>query len=283
MNNFWKLRPVSDGYQTEEIGKGDRISIVDSQKLTPEGAYTTFRTYDHYLVLNLSKHFDRLEETSALAGKQITLKRSQLGHEIADKLSSFDEAELKIRLSIDLTVNPGDIYLAIEGLITPGEDAYQLGIDVVTTEMQRTNPKAKLNKFLAQASEVRRIKGNEYEEILMVDEKKEILEGLSSNFYAISKGTLFTADEGVLSGTTRDFVLKLADRLGIPVVLRPASLLELKYIDEAFITSTSRSILPIRSIDKQRVGPTTPGPITAKLIRAFKKDLKLMLEDLRTV
>lgn len=283
MNNFWKLSPVSDGYQSEEIGKGNRISIVDAQKLTPEGAYTTFRTYDHYLVLNLSKHFDRLEETSALAGKQITLKRSQLGHEIAEKLSLFDETELKVRLSIDLTVNPGDIYLAIEGLTTPGEDAYQLGIDVVTTEMQRTNPKAKLNKFLAQASEVRRIKGKEYEEILMVDDKQEILEGLSSNFYAISKGTLFTADEGVLSGTTRDFVLKLADKLGIPVVFRPASLLELKYIDEAFITSTSRSILPIRSIDNQRVGPTTPGPITAKFIRAFKKDLKLMLEDVRTV
>jgi branched-chain amino acid aminotransferase len=281
--NFYRLSPAAGSYQAECLNSGKTISIGDAQKLTPEGAYTTFRTYDKFFVLNLEKHFNRLEETAALAGKQLQIDRKAAAVIITAYLENSADSEYRIRLTLDLTFQPGDLYLVIEPLTTPSEDDYQLGIDVVSTEMHRTNPKAKLNKFLAQASEVKRQKGNRYEEILMLDENKDILEGLSSNFYAIIKGELFTADEGVLSGTTREFVLSLAEKTGIPVHFRPVSILELRHLDEAFITSTSRSILPIRAIDGQRIGPTTPGPVTAKLIRAFKKNLKTALEDIRLV
>ena len=269
MDNFWKLHAVNDHYSITSLSEGNFVSINDSSKYTPDGAYTTFRTYNRFYVLNLTKHFDRLEETARLAGKPVLLNRKEICKFLGEVIETYPANELRIRITVDLSVCLGDIYIVLETLITPDIKCYENGIDVITTTLHRSNPKAKLNKFLSQASEVRRQKGSEYEEILMVDSHNEILEGLSSNFYAVIRDEIFTAEEGVLFGTTRDYVLRLAKKLAIPVNLRPVSIHELKYLDEAFITSTSRSILPIRSIDNQKIDEKAPGPITKKLMQAF--------------
>lgn len=283
MDNFWKLHAVNDHYSITSLSEGNFVSINDSSKYTPDGAYTTFRTYNRFYVLNLTKHFDRLEETARLAGKPVFLNRKGISKFLGEVIEKYPDNELRIRITVDLSVCLGDIYIVLETLITPEIKCYENGIDVITTTLHRSNPKAKLNKFLSQASEVRRQKGSEYEEILMVDSHNEILEGLSSNFYAVIRDEIFTAEEGVLFGTTRDYVLRLAKKLAIPVNLRPVSIHELKYLDEAFITSTSRSILPIRSIDNQKIDEKAPGPITKKLMQAFNEDINSALEDIRTI
>lgn len=283
MDNFWKLHAVNDHYSITSLSEGKFVSINDSSKYTPDGAYTTFRTYNRFYVLNLTKHFDRLEETARLAGKPVFLNRKGISKFLGEVIEKYPDNELRIRITVDLSVCLGDIYIVLETLITPEIKCYENGIDVITTTLHRSNPKAKLNKFLSQASEVRRQKGSEYEEILMVDSHNEILEGLSSNFYAVIRDEIFTAEEGVLFGTTRDYVLRLAKKLAIPVNLRPVSIHELKYLDEAFITSTSRSILPIRSIDNQKIDEKAPGPITKKLMQAFNEDINSALEDIRTI
>ncbi|HPS48041.1 MAG TPA: aminotransferase class IV [Flexilinea sp.] len=283
MDNFWKLHAVNDHYSITSLSEGNFVSINDSSKYTPDGAYTTFRTYNRFYVLNLTKHFDRLEETARLAGKPVLLIRKEICKFLGEVIEKYPNNELRIRITVDLSVCLGDIYIVLETLITPEIKCYENGIDVITTTLHRSNPKAKLNKFLSQASEVRRQKGSEYEEILMVDSHNEILEGLSSNFYAVIRDEIFTAEEGVLFGTTRDYVLRLAKKLAIPVNLRPVSIHELKYLDEAFITSTSRSILPIRSIDNQKIDEKAPGPITKKLMQAFNEDINSALEDIRTI
>lgn len=283
MDNFWKLHAVNDHYSITSLSEGNFVSINDSSKYTPDGAYTTFRTYNRFYVLNLTKHFDRLEETARLAGKPVFLNRKGISKFLGEVIEKYPDNELRIRITVDLSVCLGDIYIVLETLITPEIKCYENGIDVITTTLHRSNPKAKLNKFLSQASEVRRQKGSEYEEILMVDSNNEILEGLSSNFYAVIRDEIFTAEEGVLFGTTRDYVLRLAKKLAIPVNLRPVSIHELKYLDEAFITSTSRSILPIRSIDNQKIDEKAPGPITKKLMQAFNEDINSALEDIRTI
>ena len=283
MDNFWKLHAVNDHYSITSLSEGNFVSINDSSKYTPDGAYTTFRTYNRFYVLNLTKHFDRLEETARLAGKPVLLNRKGICKFLGEVIEKYPDNELRIRITVDLSVCLGDIYIVLETLITPEIKCYENGIDVITTTLHRSNPKAKLNKFLSQANEVRRQKGFEYEEILMVDSHNEILEGLSSNFYAVIRDEIFTAEEGVLFGTTRDYVLRLAKKLAIPVNLRPVSIHELKYLDEAFITSTSRSILPIRSIDNQKIDEKAPGPITKKLMQAFNEDINSALEDIRTI
>jgi branched-chain amino acid aminotransferase len=41
--------------------------------------------------------------------------------------------------------------------------------------------------------------------------------------------------------------------------------------DEAFLTSTTREIVPIVRVDGHRIGSGTPGPVTQALLRAFRQ------------
>ena len=66
--NFWTI--IDGKIDTIELGTK---TIAETEKSTPIGAYTSFRTYDSLGVLRLSKHFDRLEETARLAGYEIKL------------------------------------------------------------------------------------------------------------------------------------------------------------------------------------------------------------------
>jgi len=87
---------------------------------------------------------------------------------------------------------------------------------------------------------------------LLVGEAR-LLEGLSSNVYAIDSSggapALYTAEDGVLKGTVRELVLQCAAEIGLPCVLRGPTLSTLHEWEGAFITSTSRLVLPVDELD----------------------------------
>lgn len=274
-NNFWKL---SAGVFTPI--NCDVASLADTQPYTPEGAYTTFRTYDRMGVLNLTQHFNRLEETAALAGFSVHVDREKIKRFLTDWLEKSDPAEKRIRLTVDLKQNVGDIYIAMEPLNTPAPEFYQSGIVCLTAKAHRENPKAKLSRFLRIADGIRQSKEGEYQEIIMIGEDGNLLEGLSSNFYGVIGGTVYTAKEGVLSGTTRDFILRIAAEADIPIIMEPVPAARIPELDESFISSTGRSILPIRSIDGKDMKQSAPGPVTKKLMERFAAEISSGLEYL---
>jgi hypothetical protein len=60
------------------IGSGESLNQVTRR--LPEGGYTTFRTFGKHKVLRLSDHYNRLEETAALAGISLCLDREWISH-----------------------------------------------------------------------------------------------------------------------------------------------------------------------------------------------------------
>ena len=64
-------------------------------------------------------------------------------------------------------------------------------------------------------------------------------------------------------------------------VFRPVRITEIPELDEAFISSTSRSILPVRSIDGISTRMNVPGPVTQRLTAEFEAELQSAVEDLR--
>lgn len=273
--NFWKIEngtviPLKIGTKT----------IQETSAFTPKGAYTTFRTYNRTGVLRLTKHMDRLEETARLAGYNITLDRPQLIRFLANSVTGSGPAEKRIRVTVDLEKIVGALYIAMEPLSTPAPEFYRSGIVCRTTEAHRENPKAKLSSFLEKAAEIRSQEKEHADEILMYDSFENLLEGLSSNFYGVRGNVIYTAEEGVLSGTTRDFILRLAAELEIPVIFQPVSRKDIPLLDEAFISSTSRSVLPIREIDGIRMNQSVPGPVTRRLMDQFSKKIESGIEYL---
>ena len=240
----------------------------------PAGAYTTFRTYEGGKALWLDKHYHRLEETLALAGKPLQLNRPQISRGVREMLEAYQGDDARVRITVDATKNPGDVFIALAPLVIPSDDEYKKGVKVISCNIdKRENPKAKLTNFISRAEAVRNKLPAGVHEALIVNGGGQILEGLSSNFFAVRKGELQVADDGALSGLTMKMVLEEADRLGIKHRARGVCISEVDEIDEAFITSASRSILPVTSIDYKPVGDGKAGKVTKQLQAAFRQRL----------
>ena len=85
------------------------------------------------------------------------------------------------------------------------------------------------------------------------------------------EGTIVTPpiDAGVLAGITRHHILKMAAQEGVTVRERAMPRDEIVRSDELFLTSSIREVLPIVSVDGQRVGDGKPGKITKQLTQDF--------------
>lgn len=85
------------------------------------------------------------------------------------------------------------------------------------------------------------------EEVILLSDALEVLEGSSSNVFVQKGGKLYTASEGVLKGTVWKLVIEICEREGIPLSLTPVGVDTYKDWEGMLITSTSRLAL---SVDK---------------------------------
>lgn len=280
--SLWKIDLNSEDCTSIPVSDLDEQHTIDEiSRMLPGGVYTTFRTYDFTKVMAFCRHVERLKNSAELLGTPINLEEKNLRKALRFVITAMDCRELRIRITIDLEKEIGIVYISTEQLKTPAGELYIHGGKAITHLDHRANPKAKLTRHLSVAKTIRsqyRCEG--VNEILFVNEDEVVLEGLSSNFFAVKNGIINTASEGILIGTVRSIVLDLANSLKIPIFYAGIRKREISEIEEAFITSTSRSILPIVEIDGSLIGEGTPGPLTKELMAAFQNFVVQRLEEI---
>jgi branched-chain amino acid aminotransferase len=157
-------------------------------------------------------------------------------------------------------------------LITPlGErdmQRFATGSRVITTHLQRIMPEAKTNNYVAAVRALKEAARRNASDALFVNEQGHVLEATRSNFFIFHGDILVTPRQGILIGVTRNVVLDLA-RGRFPIEERPILLDELAQASEAFITSSSKEILPVVQIDDLVIGDGRPGPHTYELEQRF--------------
>ena len=102
-----------------------------------------------------------------------------------------------------------------------------------------------------------------------------ITETSHANVVAIIKGTLWThpIDGSVLPGVTRDVVLELAKKNGVPVREEAMTVDAFRKADEVFLVGTLSDVMPIVKVDGKQVGDGKPGPVSLKLFKALRERL----------
>lgn len=253
----------------EAAGDGARLlsrhaGLAAASTALPEGAYTTLRTYRGRLLLRLESHLRRLEESVALKGGSGTIARGAARAAIAASLDATGHPESRLRL----TFAPPRLFVTVAPFTPLPAAAYARGASCVTVDVHRENPHAKDTRFIATAQGVYGTLPPGVEEGLILGEDGAVLEGLSSNFFAVKDGVLRTEGERVLFGVTRALVLEVASSL-LPVDERPVGRADLPAIDEAFVTSVSREVLPVVSIDGRLVGDGRVGRLTRGVMDGF--------------
>lgn len=257
------------------------ISTLDQATNTlPAGAYTTFRTYQKTSALHLDGHMERLVNSANLAGYDLRLNQELFRRQLRSAIAQHPADEVRVRLTIPFSDQLENSYLFVDALTVPTPAQRLNGVRTLTREMRRSNPSAKLTDFISSSKNTRQLLKQGYEEILMVEKSGEILEGLSSNFFAVVDGDLWTAGEGVLFGITREMVLQISSEQGLSLHLKPQNLSNLQVFDEAFITSTSRAVLPVTEIDHQPIGSGKPGPITQQLMESYERQVLREIEPI---
>jgi len=236
----------------------------------PNGAYTTLRTYDTDRIIGLSAHLQRLIDSSQLLQRPYPIDPAVIRSALRDVIARERLPALRVRLTVPLDVD--QIFISVEPFEVYPAEFYQQGVRCATTRLSRHTPKAKATDFIASSRESKAAIDPGVHELLMVDLQGQILEGISSNFYAILNGVLCTAAEDVLEGITRGIVLQEAVPI-IPIELHAVKLRDLDQVAEAFITSSSREVMPVIQIDDHIIGAGQPGPITQMLLEKYRADL----------
>jgi branched-chain amino acid aminotransferase len=240
----------------------------------PAGAYTTLRTYGGTRVVRLADHVRRLQESARLQGHEAPLDADAVRTAVAAALLRTGHAESRLRL----TWAPPRLFVSVEPFTPPAEALYRDGVRCVTVAVRRDNPHAKDTRFIDTAGLAYAALPAGVHEGLMVAEDGTVLEGLSSNFFAIRAAVLYTEEERVLPGLTRSLVLQVAR---LPRAPRGLRVDELPAADECFVTSASRGVLPVVAVDDVTIGRGTPGPLTAAIREAFEAAVAREAEDVR--
>lgn len=232
----------------------------------PQGFYTTFSTLSNGTrVMGLRVHLQRLYVPAIEQSITPSVSEQVLQNRVADLAKLNLPKESRIRLI--LTKNDGTIYVAVQPFEPLSKQVYKNGVEVKTTEMARHDPRIKDTGFISSSAAQREQVGRDIFEILLV-KRGRILEGMTSNFYAVTGKTLVTAQRGILLGVTRRAILRLARGQGMSIIYRSPHVDE--KFNEAFLTSSSRGVVPIISIDDKPVGQGRPGNWSQVLLKAYQ-------------
>jgi branched-chain amino acid aminotransferase len=242
----------------------------------PQGFYTTFSTLAHgSKVLGLHAHLQRLYVPAHEQGLEPSVSEPTL----RKRLAEFAQLNLprESRMRLILTKEEGAVYVGVQPFEPLAKSVYENGVKVVTTELARHDPRIKDTGFISSSVDQRKQVGGDVFEVLLTKHGK-ILEGMTSNFYAVKDKTLITAQDGILLGVTRHAVLRLARGEGMSIEYRSPMMDE--RFDEAFLTSSSRGVVPIVEIDHAAVGQGRVGQWVKLLSKAYQAYVEERSENL---
>jgi branched-chain amino acid aminotransferase len=265
------------------------ISVFDHGFLYGEGIYETLRTYNGRLFL-FDRHLRRLRNSARMIKLALPFTDEELARNISDTIAAtkLDGKEAYVRvlvtrgvgeLTYDLQATPKPSWVIIvKALVAPTPQIYERGCKVVLVDVVRNHPGSvspmiKCNNLMNQALAAQQAFERGAFDGVMRNYRGELTEFATSNLFIVKKETVQTPpiDCGLLPGITREFIFEIGRELGIEVrekVLRNDDLFD---ADEAFLTSTTREVVPIVAVDDQVIGDGKPGAITAKLLKTFRK------------
>ena len=109
-----------------------------------------------------------------------------------------------------------------------------------------------------------------FDEALMLDADGYVAEGSGENFFIVKDGRLYSPFlDSCLDGITRKTIIDLAIELKIPFQEKKITVEDVFGADESFFSGTAAEVVPINSLDNQKIGTGLRGPVTEKLQKTY--------------
>ncbi len=254
------------------------LPVTDLAVQRGVGLFETLRTY-HKIPFTLDERLRRLVRGAKSLGFNLRHSPQEIRAKVLAGLKKIKAREVLIKIILTggdshtlLPEGPARLIILFRPLKAWPARFYKTGIKVATTRFSRMLPEFKSLSYLSASYAQRQARNRGFVEAVLRNEKNEVLEGTTFNFAVIKKQQLITPREGILDGVTMNLVLRLARRAGLVVARRPIKYREFPQVDEAFIASATREVIPVVWVDKFKIGTGRPGPYSQKLLAAYRQN-----------
>jgi branched-chain amino acid aminotransferase len=266
------------------------VSVFDHGFLYGEGVYEVLRTYAGEPFL-FGRHMRRLRRSAEMMTLDVPLSNDQIAVRIRETIAAAglgEGREAYVRLMVtrgvgELSYDPAactdpTVVIIVKPHVDPPREAYERGVKAALVSIVRNHPGTvtpviKSNNLLNSALAMQEaVRAGAFEGI-MRNYQGDLAECTTANLFIVKDGRALTPplDAGLLPGITREFVFEVGRGVGIPVEEKRLRDEDLFAADEAFLTSTTREVLPITRVDDHSIGNGRPGPVTVELLAEFRK------------
>lgn len=263
-----------------------KISVFDHGLLYGDGVFEGIRIYNGR-IFELVAHIERLYQSAHTIGLTIPVTKEELIRQTVETVRRNGLRDGYIRLVVtrgegDLGLNPikcpkPSYFIIASTIQLYPEEAYTQGLRIITCSTRRNshqtlNGNVKSLNYLNNIMAALELRNAGVNEGLMLNLDGYVCECTADNFFMVKNGELHTPhpSTGALRGITRMVVMRLAREMGIPVYEGLYTLHDVYNADECFLTGTGAEVAPIVEVDLRAIGDGKPGPITWKLIDAFR-------------
>jgi branched-chain amino acid aminotransferase len=263
-------------------GQDAVISVLDHGFLYGEGVYETMRTRDGRVSL-YTRHMRRMRRSARMMALDLPFSDDGLAAQIEETIAAANlpgAAHIRVlvtRGAGELTYDPAatptpSVVIIVKPHVDLPPDVYQHGVRVVIVDIVRNHPASvspmiKSNNLMNSALAMQEAIRRGAFEGLMRNYRGELAEFTTSNIFIVKNGVALTPplDAGILPGVTREVLLEAGRGAGIDVLERALTDDDLFQADEAFLTGTTRGVVPIVTVDDRSIGTGRPGPVTRRL------------------
>lgn len=264
-----------------------KISVFDHGLLYGDGVFEGIRFYKDR-VFRLEQHIDRIFDSAKAIHLEIPTTHEELAEMVISTIRRNDLHDGYVRLIVTrgvggLGLSPyrcekASIICIASTISLYPEEKYEKGLILATCATRRPthdslSPAVKSLNYLSNVMAKVEAIASGAEEGVMLNTEGYVAECTGDNIFIVKEGIIYTPTvaSGSLYGITRRVVIELALEAGYELKEVQMARYDLYTADELFLTGTAAEVVPVAEYDKRIIGSGEPGPVTRKLIAAFRE------------
>ena len=263
-----------------------KLTVHDHGTLYGDGVFEGIRTYGGK-IFQCKAHIDRLFNSAKFIRLAIPYTKQELTDAMYEAIRANGIVDGYIRLVVTrgagtLGLSPfkcptPNVFIIADQIALYPDEMYEQGMAVIIAKTVRTAPQMlmpsvkSLNYLNNILGKIEAVEAG-VAEAMMLNHEGNVSECTGDNIFIVKDGQVITppASAGILVGITRGGVIDLAHKLAIPMVEENIKAEQLYSADECFLTGTAAEVISVTSIDDRPVGDGQVGPITSRLLDAFR-------------
>jgi D-alanine transaminase len=267
-----------------------RVPVLDRGFIFGDGIYEVIPVYSRH-PFRLPEHLARFERSHQAIRIPNPMSNAEWSHLVQDLVARNAGDDQSVYLQVTRGVAkrdhafPKDVKPTVFGmstpLSTPARALVESGVHAITAiDYRWLKCDVKSTSLLGNCLLRQAAADADAVEVVMFRDGF-LTEGSSSNVFVVKNGVILATPKNnlVLPGITYDVVVELAQSNGLPLEIRPISEAEALSADEIWVTSSTKEVLAVTSLDEKAVGGGKPGAVFNRMHELYQDFKRTVMRE----